>query len=157
MTHTEELFAALLRQIDPLVAGDGSRDDKLRRTCELLDGGVGHYDWVGFYILDRAGAALELGPFVGEPTEHVRIELGKGVCGQAAQARKTLLINDVAREPNYLCCSPHVRSEIVVPVFDPAGAFVAELDIDSHTPAAFNDTDREFLEALCRPLSGLFA
>jgi len=156
MTHTHQLFDALAEQARRIVAGADGRDDTLRRTCELLADAVAHYDWVGFYVLDQAGSALELGPFVGEPTEHVRIELGRGVCGAAAQQRKTLLINDVAREPNYLCCSERVLSEIVVPIFDPAGAFAAELDIDSHTPAAFTDADRGFLEAVCGELSVLF-
>jgi len=154
--HTQRQFEGLAKQVGRIVSGRGERDDKLRRTCELLAGAVAHYDWVGFYLLDAAAAALELGPFVGEPTEHVRIELGRGVCGMAAQQRKTLLINDVAREPNYLCCSQRVLSEIVVPIFDPAGRFVGELDIDSHTPAAFGDGDREFLEGICRELSALF-
>jgi len=57
---------------------------------------------------------------------------------------------------DYLCCSERVLSEIVVPIFDPAGAFAAELDIDSHTPAAFTDADRGFLEAVCGELSVLF-
>ncbi|MHC4716504.1 MAG: GAF domain-containing protein [Planctomycetota bacterium] len=156
MTYTEQQFAALRRKLGRVVRGGGDRDGKLLRTCELLAEGVGHYDWVGFYILDPAARALDLGPFVGEPTEHVRIELGRGVCGQAAEGRKTLVINDVTREPNYLCCSEAVLSEIVVPIFAPDGRFVAELDIDSHTPAAFDDADREFLEAVCRSLSRLF-
>ena len=95
-----------------------------------------------------------LGPFVGAPTEHVRIPFGKGICGQAAAVRETVIIQDVSKVSNYLSCAPDVRSEIVVPIFDAEGLIAGELDIDSHELAPFSFHDREFLEYICRKLTG---
>jgi len=98
----------------------------------LLVENVPHYDWVGFYLVDKAKKELVLGPFVGEPTEHVRIPFGRGICGQAAERRTTFVVQDVSKEGNYLACSPKVKSEIVIPLFK-GGEIIGELDIDSHT------------------------
>lgn len=131
------------------------RDEKLRKVCELLARNVDYYDWVGFYLVDEAkGNELVLGPFVGEPTEHVRIPFGRGVCGRAAVELKTIIVQDVTRETNYLACSPLVKSEIVVPIFK-QGKFVGELDIDSHELAPFTDEDRKFLEKVASLVAGI--
>jgi GAF domain-containing protein len=98
---------------------------------------------------------LILGPYVGEPTRHTKISLGQGVCGMAAEKKQTLVVPDVSKVPNYLSCSPKVQSEIVVPIFKDA-QIVGELDIDSHTPAAFTDQDRAFLEDVCEEVASLF-
>jgi GAF domain-containing protein len=131
------------------------RDEKLETICELLQGGVAYYEWVGFYIVDASQKALVLGPFVGEPTEHVRITFGKGICGQAAERQETFIVQDVSQETNYLSCSPSVQSEIVVPIFKD-GEIVGELDIDPHTLSPFTQEDREFLEDVCQIVSDLF-
>jgi L-methionine (R)-S-oxide reductase len=109
---------------------------------------VPYYDWVGFYCVDSSKNELVLGPFVGEPTEHVCIPFGKGLCGQAAERKETVIVQDVTKEPNYLACSPHVKSEIVVPVIK-TGRLVGVLDIDSHTRSAFTAEDKRFLEPVC--------
>ncbi|HUS91799.1 MAG TPA: GAF domain-containing protein [Phycisphaerae bacterium] len=129
-------------------------DDALRAVCELLHGGVGHYDWVGLYRADEGSRTLTLGPFAGEPTEHAEIPFGRGICGQAAERRETFLVQDVSKEGNYLSCSPRVRSEIVVPVFR-EGRVVGEIDIDSHALAPFTDADRAFLERVAELVAPL--
>ena len=96
---------------------------------------------------DEEVRELVLGPFSGETTQHVRIPFGRGICGQAAESQRTLVVNDVAAESNYLACSPHVRSEIVVPI-NTEGEMVAQLDIDSHVLEAFDDEDRAFAEEI---------
>lgn len=119
----------------------------LQLLCNLLHDEVPHYDWVGFYLLVPTEETLVLGPYQGASTEHVRIPWGVGVCGQAAERGETIIVPDVRQEGNYLACSIHVRSEIVVPVRS-GDAVIAEIDIDSHTPDAFSEEDRRFLEAL---------
>jgi L-methionine (R)-S-oxide reductase len=136
-------------------AGAPDRDAALRAVCELLHEAAAHYDWVGFYLADQAARTLTLGPFVGEPTEHVRIPYGRGVCGQAAQSGRTVLVQDVRREGNYLACSPYVRSEIVVPVVKD-GRFVAELDIDSHVLSPFTPAEVAMLEQVAAAVARLF-
>ena len=65
------------------------------------------------------------------------------------------MVQDVEEEENYLSCSPEVKSEIVVPVFD-RGEFVGEIDIDSHQLEPFDSEDEQFLEALSEELSTFF-
>ena len=97
---------------------------------------------------------LVLGPFRGEPTEHVRIPVSQGICGAAVALNDTLTVDDVNSDPRYLSCSVKTKSEIVVPV-RANGAVVGEIDIDSHDLAAFSIQDREFLEG-CAAIVGDF-
>ena len=131
---------------------DNPKDLHLQ-ICQLLKQEFFHYDWVGFYILENG--SLKLGDYVGKPTEHTNIEVGKGVCGQVAEKKQTIIVQDVRQEDNYIACSIDVQSEIVVPVLKD-GQFVAELDIDSHSPAPFTPDDREFLERICGLLANSF-
>ena len=143
------LFSQILPQVKEILAGPASTEEKLQALCEVLHSGVNWYDWVGFYMVDPdTPRMLVLGPYVGEPTDHVRIPFGRGICGQAAERRETFLVDDVSEESNYLSCSLHVKSEIVVPIFKER-VLVGELDIDSHTLEAFNEKDKTFLEGIC--------
>jgi GAF domain-containing protein len=130
-------------------------DDLLLKICELLKNEVYHYDWVGFYILDTDRNELVLGPFVGKPTQHTNIAIGKGVCGQVAASGQTIVVQDVTQIDNYISCGLEVQSEIVVPVMK-NGRFVAELDIDSHSPAPFTPADSEFLVKVCELITDCF-
>jgi GAF domain-containing protein len=113
------------------------------------------YNWVGFYMLDPADAGmLELGAFVGAPTQHTRIPVSRGICGAAVAQGLTIVVDDVQADPRYLACSLETRSEIVVPI-RAAGKIVGEIDIDSHADAAFGPQDRDFLES-CAEIVGAF-
>ena len=149
--NTEEI----LTTIDSLLETKISNDITLLKICELLKTEVYHYDWVGFYILDEATQTLILGPYVGKPTEHTKIPVGKGVCGQVAESGKTMIVQDVSQMDNYIACSIDVQSEIVVPILK-NGKFVAEIDIDSHSPAPFTKNDQELLENIANKLKQLF-
>lgn len=119
----------------------------LQLLCDLLQREVPHYDWFGFYLAVPEQRILVLGPYQGAPTDHVRIAYGQGICGQVAESQSAINVADVRAQSNYLSCSIHVRSELVVPVFRD-GAFVAQIDIDSHTPDAFDQHDLRFIERL---------
>jgi len=151
-----QMFSFLLDRVREIVGELSNTNAKLLAICKLLVANVPHYDWVGFYLVDQSGKRdLVLGPFVGEPTEHVRIPFGKGICGQAAERKATITIQDVSKETNYLSCGPKVRSEMVVPIFKNE-EIVGELDIDSHTLSPFTEEDRKFLENICEIISELF-
>ena len=123
-------------------------EDILFRICNLLKQEVYHYDWVGFYILDPLKNELVLDSYAGKATPHTHIAVGKGICGQVAQSGQTMIVQDVTQVENYISCGLDVQSEIVVPVMK-NGRFVAELDIDSHSPAPFTSQDNEFLAKVC--------
>ena len=146
-----ETFESVYSKIESLVISKA--DDLLLKVCQILKQEVYHYDWVGFYVL-RNGL-LELGDFVGKPTEHTKIPIGKGICGQVAERKETMIVQDVSQVDNYIACSIDVQSEIVVPILLD-GEFIAELDIDSHSPAPFTEKDREFLEKVCNLLKHSF-
>ena len=146
-----DLFESVYTKVETLV--DTNAAGLPMQVCQLLKQEVYHYDWVGFYILKND--VLELGDFVGKPTEHTQIAVGKGVCGQVAETKQTIIVQDVSQEDNYIACSIDVQSEIVVPILR-NGEFVAELDIDSHSPAPFTEEDQQFLEKVCDLLKFAF-
>lgn len=148
-------FAKILQKIEETFQTSSDQLFLLTQVAQLLHEGVDHYDWVGFYILDPESNVLFLGPFVGAPTEHTHIPVGKGICGQVAESKKKMVIQDVSNQDNYLSCSLHVQSEIVIPILK-NGQFVAEIDIDSHAYAPFTIDDELFLEAIALRLASLF-
>ena len=142
----------ILKEALDIIQSESSAKDKMQSICDLLEDQIEHYDWVGFYLSDIENRMLHLGPYTGEETDHSTIPYGKGVCGQAAESEKTFLIDDVSAESNYIACSIHVKSEIVVPIFR-EGIVVGQIDIDSDKLAAFTAADQELLETICAELS----
>ena len=121
-----------------------------RSIVESLARSFAHFSWVGFYMLDpNDDQMLVVGPFVGDPTPHVRIPVTEGICGAAVERCETVVVDDVGSDPRYLSCSIETKSEIVVPIYA-GGRVVGEIDIDSHAPAAFTDDDRVFLEEVAK-------
>ncbi len=148
-------YQIILNLSSKLINSEGQRDDILGAICFLLKDEVKHYDWVGVYFGNNKTKKLTLGPYAGDTTEHVKIDYGKGICGQVAESHDTFEVPDISQQDNYLSCSPTVKSEIVIPIMK-KGKFVAQLDIDSHAINPFTDDDRAFLEELCEMLSTIF-
>ncbi len=120
-------------------------NDRLKGVCELLKSTVPYYDWVGFYFKNGEKNELKLGPYAGEPTDHVIIPFGKGICGQVALSNQNFVVPDVSAQDNYIACSISVKAEIVVPLFV-NGKNIGQIDIDSNTPDPFTMEDEQFLE-----------
>ena len=121
-----------------------------QRIVEAIARRLPHCNWTGFYMLDpKQPETLVLGPFVGDPTPHLRIPITQGICGAAVASGEAVVVDDVNTDPRYLSCSIKTKSEIVVPIYA-HGRVIGEIDIDSHTPAAFNGIDRVFLEEAAR-------
>jgi GAF domain-containing protein len=112
-------------------------------AMELLAGLPG-YDWAGIYRLE--GDELVLDEFCGEPTEHTRIAVGKGVCGTAVAENRNQIVKDVRAISNYLACSLNTRSEIVVLMRDASGTVVGQVDVDGQAANAFDQSDERLLE-----------
>lgn len=122
-----------------------SVDERLHQVCQYLQSEVEYYDWVGFYFANHDTQTLHLRTFAGDPTDHVAIPFGKGICGQVAVSDKNFVVGDVKAQDNYIACSIHVKSEIVVPLFK-NDKNIGQIDIDSHSINPFTEADERFLE-----------
>ncbi len=121
-----------------------------RRAMEILSTLPG-YDWSGVYRLE--GDELVLDGYVGAPTDHVRIPIGRGVCGTAIVEDANQVVADVRELTNYLACSTSTRSEIVVLIRGPSGGVLGQIDIDAHDVGAFGPDDERFLERVAEFLA----
>jgi L-methionine (R)-S-oxide reductase len=143
----------LAKELTTLSKSAPTVEDLMSIIVGRLQERLGHYDWVGFYMIEKGGIGEEpvlvLGPYVGAVTQHKRIPLNRGICGAAASTGRTVIVDDVSQDPRYLACSIETKSEIVVPIVV-KGEVVGELDIDSHTPAAFKPDDRQMVEHCAR-------
>ena len=131
------------RQLAALFAGERSGLANSANMCALLYHALPGLNWVGCYFLQ--GGELVLGPFQGR-VACVRIALGRGVCGTAAERRETLLVPDVHAFPGHIACDTASRSEIVVPLLE-RGRLLGVLDLDSPDLARFDAEDRTGLNA----------
>ena len=156
----EEKYRLLTEQIKALIEGETDSVAVMANVCAAIHETMGFF-WTGFYRVmpkvqsggfDKDTTELVLGPFQG-PVACMHIPFGKGVCGSAWQRRETIVVPDVEQFPGHIACSSLSRSEIVVPVFSQAGEVVAVLDIDSKELATFDETDRQYLEAICGLIS----
>jgi GAF domain-containing protein len=143
----------VLERVREAIAAASSRDEALSAVVGRLKGDMPDYTWVGIYLLE--GSELVLGPFLGKASPHVRIPLDAGICGAAASAKSTIVVDDVNTDPRYLACSLETRSEIVVPIMRGADV-LGEIDIDSDKPAAFGPADQALLEATAALLASRF-
>ena len=144
------LFNRLKNEISSLFLKENDMDSIYKGIVEILDTNIPYYNWTGFYMIENG--KLKLGHYIGAPTDHVSIEIGQGICGQAAEKKETFIIDDVTKESNYLACSFETASEIVVPIMK-GSEVLGEIDIDSHEFAAFDDNDKELLESIAEMIA----
>ena len=122
----------------------------MQHICHTLHEKMTRYNWIGFYVVDPSDAGILLvGPFVGSFTPNARIPLDTGLCGAAASTGQTVVVHDVSADPRYLCGSPMVKCEIVVPIFA-RKKLAAELDVESYFAGTFTEAEKEFVEACAR-------
>ena len=148
----QEKYRLLTEQLKALTEGETDVVAVMANVCAAIHETMGFF-WTGFYcVKPKAGTndeELVLGPFQG-PVACMHIGYGRGVCGTAWKQRKTIVVPDVELFPGHIACSSLSRSEIVVPVLSKEGLVQAVLDIDSKELATFDDTDRQYLEAICK-------
>lgn len=141
-------------EVAALAQAARSAQELMQRMVKLLHERMLKYNWVGFYLLEPGAEPpmLVLGAFEGAVTPHTRIPLDQGICGAAASCGRTVVVDDVRKDPRYLACSLETKSEIVVPIFA-NGKVVGELDIDSHFSAAFTPEHQDLVQH-CATLVG---
>ncbi len=142
----------ILEKLDQGLEAGMTPGERAALCVRILAGEVPHFDWVGVYWLE--GDELVLGPFVGAPTEHERIPVGRGVCGTAVSEGRNQVVEDVRKLSNYLACSLETRSEIVVLIREEEGRILGQIDVDGHREGAFDETDEALLEEAARRIAG---
>lgn len=144
MAERTVLREDLRAEAERLVASDGSDEEVLGEVVRVVHEAHPSWDWSGIYSMK--GGVLVLGPSTA-PADHDRIEVGEGVCGTAVAEEKNQVVEDVREVENYLACSVHTRSEIVV-LIRHEGEIVGQFDIDSDTVGAFTAEDEALLEEI---------
>jgi GAF domain-containing protein len=145
-----QLYRQLVQAAEALTDGEPDGVANMANLAALLWQLVPELNWAGFYRM--VGGELVLGPFCGKPA-CIRIPLGQGVCGTAAQSGLSRLVPDVHAFPGHIACDADSRSELVVPVLR-EGAVVAVIDLDSPRAARFDEADRQGIEALAQAIAG---
>lgn len=138
------LYGDLASQIEGLLSGETDPVANLANAAAAIFHSLPNLNWAGFYLV--RGSQLVLGPFQGKPA-CVRIALGKGVCGTAAEQRQSVLVRDVHAFPGHIACDSSSASELVVPLIRD-GAVLGVLDLDSPRVARFDAHDQAGCEAL---------
>jgi len=145
----EEKYRLLSSQLKSLLAKHDNLISNLSNCTAAIKDVFDKVSWVGFYLYD--GEKLYLGPFQGK-VACTSIELGKGVCGTAAAKRETIVVPDVDKFSGHIACDSSSKSEIVVPIVFKNKLF-GVLDLDSHQYDSFRETDKKYLEEICKFLS----
>ncbi|HET7301057.1 MAG TPA: GAF domain-containing protein [Oleiagrimonas sp.] len=140
-------YTELAAQARALLEGERDLIANAANFAALVFHALPDLNWAGFYLFD--GTELVVGPFQGQPA-CIRIALGKGVCGIAAESRETQVVADVNAHPNHIFCDSASRSEIVVPLVRADGSLLGVWDVDSPHVGRFDDDDRIGMEALCQ-------
>ena len=142
----ESAYRELARDLEALLSGERDLIANAANTSALLFDTLPDLNWAGFYLY-KSGE-LVLGPFQGKPA-CVRIAIGKGVCGTAAQRRETVRVEDVNQFPGHIACDSASNSEIVIPLIR-GNELLGVLDLDSPKLRRFDDADQRGLEALAK-------
>lgn len=139
--------------VEQKVGSSATRDEVLRYAVTILKEQREHYNWVGIYLVE--GDMLILHNYIGKPTEHTHIPIGKGVCGVAVAEGKNQIVGDVTKLDNYLACSVETRAEIVV-LIRRGPDIVGQIDIDSDLENAFTAEDESLLMRVAEQVARRF-
>lgn len=142
----------ILAELSACVQNQDCRDTLAEKAVREIHASLPQAGWTGIYWL--RGDELHLGPFIGPPTDHVRIPVGTGVCGTAVSEDRDQVVADVRTRENYLACSATTRSEIVV-LIRSGGKVLGQIDIDSDQVGAFSASDHGFLRMIAGALGSL--
>jgi len=148
MTSKKEDYQNICLSLKGLIQEETDALANLANSSALIYNSLEELNWAGFYLYKEN--QLILGPFQGKPA-CIRIALGRGVCGTAAQNREVIVVQDVHQFPGHIACDAASASEIVIPIIK-NDKLIGVLDIDSPIIARFNEEDRlgliEFVDVL---------
>jgi L-methionine (R)-S-oxide reductase len=143
--------AKIVRRIQEMRTQGYLADAMLREAVKNLKQSEPRYNFVGVYMLNAEDNTLWLHNYLGEPTDHARIPVGRGVCGTAVAEKKNQNVPDVTQVGNYLSCSPRTKSELVVLIYAD-NEIVGQIDIDAREVNAFSADDQANIELIAAKL-----
>ncbi len=150
MTAKQQKYTDLVKQIDAVLEGETDTTLKMVTINCILYQAFADWSWTGFYRVKND--ALIVGPYQGT-LGCLHIPFEKGVCGKCARTLETQVVEDVhalEQGTEHIACDPNSQSEIVIPVFNNNYDLIAVFDVDSTKKAAFDSTDKYFLEELLK-------
>lgn len=124
-------------------------DELLRRIAEIVKRAM-DYEVFAILLLNEKTQELRVHFSLGHPKDTVRnlrIKVGEGIVGRAAQTRRSVVVNDVTSDPTYIPSLPSIRSEMAVPLIF-KGRLIGIIDLESPQPDYFNDSHVSLLELL---------
>jgi L-methionine (R)-S-oxide reductase len=130
-------------------------DAILRETVKQIKASDMEYNFVGVYLFNPDEQILWLHNYMGDGTEHARIDVGQGICGTAVAEKQNQNVGDVSKVENYLACSPRTKSELVV-LIRAGDEIFGQIDIDARSKDAFSKQDQEAVEMVSDKLSEVF-
>ena len=145
MKDKKQRYQLAVKQIDSVLEGESHIILKMATINCILRENLSYYFWTGFYLVNSG--ELIVGPYQGT-MGCLHIAFGKGVCGTAAQEKKTQIVKDVNKFPGHIACDSRSQSEIVVPVFNEKKELIAVFDVDSTKKGSFDEVDQEYLEKI---------
>lgn len=148
MTKVDK-YNLLLKQVNGLLNTDEPIITNLANVAAAIKQTFSKVSWVGFYFAKES--QLFLGPFQGK-VACTRILFGKGVCGKVAETLESLVVPNVNEFPGHIACDVESQSEVVVPLLNNSKIY-AVLDLDSMELANFDETDKYWLELICKSIS----
>jgi len=136
----------LLLEVADVVNTTLDLDTTLRRVAELVRKVI-DYEIFGILLLNEKSQELYFRFSVGharETAERIRVKVGEGVTGIAAQRGEAVLVDDVANDSRYISAVPNVRSELAVPLII-KNRVIGVLDIESTQSGHFTEEHKRLL------------
>lgn len=144
----------ICRALESMTKEGAGFEKMLAAAVDYLHRSNPRFHWTGIYEL-YPDSVLRLGPFIGAPTDHVFIAVGRGICGTAVAEKRNIVVPDVSKAPNYLACSTATRSELVV-LIRKGDRIFGQIDIDSHELDAFDPATVAQVEQVADYLAGAY-
>jgi len=141
----------LLEKVNEIKKKNHPSDRLVNEVMTAIKDAHEAYYWVGVYLLK--GEMLHLGPFAGPPTDHVKIPVGRGVCGTAVATGEDQNIADVTQLDNYLACNIYTKAELVSLIHDADGKIVGQIDIDATVADVFKEEDVKLMTEIGKLIS----
>jgi len=141
----EDRYHRIFLQLKELLQKSPNLTARMATMVAVLQHKMDGTLWTGFYLSEDGD--LVVGPYQG-PLACQMLEKNRGVCWAAINNHKTIVVPDVNKFPGHIACDPRSRSEIVIPLRDNTDRITGVLDIDSHIPGRFDDTDARSLEMI---------